>query len=1357
MRRSEVSESDIVLTVTPEEIQSAGLSEYDESQSDGIYVFPASLEQSRYWLLDQLAGASTASNMAVAFRLEGLLRDDLVEQCIRNLVLRHEALRTNFRMVDGVLSQIISERPEFVFTVSDLRAADAATRQQQAEELIHEHSRVRFDLATGALFYVHLIHVTDTDHFLAFTLHHIVCDGWSNGILVRDFALLYEAAVQGRAAEMPELPFQFADFTVWQQEWLESEAAGKALAYWKEHIQRDMPAIDLPSDAPRTAQKSAPGDIEGVLLPAALTTRLKTYCRQHDATMHQVLLAAFEAVISRYAGQSEFLLGSTIANRTQPGMENVIGRFAHPQVVLADVRGNPSYRELVKRVADWSAKSYAHQDLPFSRLTEEFQLDQAGATSQFLQVYFVYQKAFMQPQQAGELRIVPRPSVSGGVNFDMLVSIVERAEGPRLQIEYNTLLFRRDRIRRLLELYTRVLEAVMDDDTLTVEALPLLSSAEKSTLHDASAGQLLHTEPLTDASLPISITAAFDLQVEARANSSALVSGETRVSWRELQTKSLHFAHAMQGLGLRAGQTVAIRIETGADSATNSVSAALAVMRLGAIVLPIPASVSSAEWQSIQAEFEPSLSFASRSFAEKFSSVMAFEQLAHDPSAPVAAPDSLSYPAAIAPAWLGQATTKPEAGIGSHQSIAATHGETLRSLRGAAQALDLRPDTAVLVFPSHASTDAWVDLLLPLLSGATIVYAVDTTAHALQPLLDREQISFAFAASSDWTRLLAGGWTGDRRLNLVSRGSRLSSAVAEQLTQSPCRVWSLLSSAVTAGPFAVAALQSSHPGQWPVAPLPGESLHVLDDSGHSVPFAVPGELVVRRGSTDLRPGYHARYTPDLGFEVLDHVHRFVRLHGYRLRLGELEDLLPQEPSVATADVAIQPDASGKPVLVAYVTGRNGGHPSPAAVSAWLKSTAPPHLSSAEVIPVTSVPRRLDGSADVATLPAPGSSPLSLTEDPGFVPPRDELESSLIAIWESVLAVRGIGIRTNFFTLGGYSLMIVRLFANINRTLSIALPITTIFNAPTVEQLADIIRGRTLYSPLVPVQPRGTKPPFFLVHSYLLYGGLPSVLGEDYPFYGLREMDEHDQSMTMEQRVASYAKEIRSIQPHGPYYLGGWCAAGPLAVETARQLTNAGEDVRIVALFDSWRPGYAAELATQQKGMPDMALTAVLSRKYRFHRNKLRQLSPFGRVKYAFGAGRHKIGSMKNQLYLKNWALAHRLFTVFGLPLPHFMHNVSLETLQAVRSYNPPPFPGRITLIRATEAVYIPGAEPACGWGALATEGVEVLWAPGDHESMFVEPNLSVVGDTLRSCLEKAYLNEAPAEAASAEKAHASNA
>ncbi|MBV8629389.1 MAG: AMP-binding protein [Silvibacterium sp.] len=1298
-----------------------------EPSPDGVYVFPAGLEQSRYWLLDQLAGASTASNMAVAFRLEGPIEDQAAEQAVRALVLRHEALRTTFRMVEGVLSQVISEEAACEFAVSDLRTLPRAERVDRAEQLIHEHSRIHLDLGDGPALFVRLIHVTDSEHFLAFTVHHIACDGWSNGILIRDFALLYAAAIEKREPELPELPFQFADFTVWQQSWLESEAAQSALAFWKDHIRREMPAIDLPTDHPRTAQKSAPGNIEGRLLSPELTGRLKAYCRQHDATMHQVLLAAFEGLITRYTGQAEFLLGSTIANRTQPGMENVVGRFAHPQVILADVRGNPSYRELLNRVIDWSTKAYAHQDLPFSRLAEQFQLDQAGATSQFLQVYFVYQKAFMQPQTAGELRIIPRPSVSGGVNFDMLVSVVERNEGPRLQIEYNTLLFERERVLRLLDQYTRVLEAVLGDDTLAVSALPLVSGHEESALISAAAQSSIAAAP--EQPSRTSVAQIFDSQAAALGESPALIAGDSRSSWRELRNRSIAFAHAMQQRGIGIGQTIAVRVEPDADS----IAALLAALRLGAPVLPVPANISAAEWRKIRGELMPALCLADTAFAASGTGITAFAQLGSAPGNAIEAISCLPEAAAAQTAWVGVVSRND----GSYESISLSQAATVRSMTAAAQSLGIRPGDAVFVScttesTALAQTDAWTDLLLPLLAGATIVCPGSEKPEHFRSVIDREQASFAFGKPAEWSQML-DGWAGDRRLNLICRGARLSSAEAARLTKSSCRMWLLVSAPQTAGPFSSIRLDAARPG-CVLAPLPGETLRILDASGSPAPFGVPGELVVERDLEQLRPGYTARYSPANGFELAGRLNRSATLHGHRLHLEDLEDLLLAGPSVADAEAAVVPDKAGAPVLAAWVAGRNGQQPSTAALRAHLKSSAPLHLASADVIAVTAIPRGIDGSADIGILPAPGSVAQEEPADSSYVPPRDELEKNLVSIWETVLGVRPIGIRTNFFTLGGYSLMIVRLFANINRSFSLSLPITTIFNAPTIEQLADIVRGRTLYSPLVPVQPKGSRPPFFLIHSYLLYGGLPKVIGEDQPFYGLRELN---QSMTMPERVESYAKEIRALQPKGPYYIGGWCAAGPLAVETARKLIDAGEEVGMIVLFDSWRPGYAAELAETQKHMPEMALRARLYRKFRFHRGKLQSLTAGGKARYAWNAIKQKLLSMRSRLYLKNWAMAQRLFQSLGLPLPAFMHNVSLQTFESIRSYNGQPFPGRITLIRATDAPYIPGAEPACGWGALAARGVEVHWAPGNHETMFIEPNLSVVGELVRQSLGKA--------------------
>lgn len=1291
-------------------------------EAEDVYVFPASLEQHRYWILNQVEENSTASNMAIAFRLEGELHDSVVEQCISALTLRHEALRTTFRMVDGELLQVISEDPLYSFTVSDLRTLSESERQQRAEETIREHSHATIDMATGPLFKVRLIHVNDREHFLAFTIHHIVCDGWSNGLLVRDFAAFYAAISRGVDPGLPELPFQFADFTEWQKEWLTSDAAQSALEFWKSQIQRNMPAVDLPTDRPRNAHQDGPGNIESQLFSPALHSRLKDYCRRNEATMHQVLLAAFQAFLSRYTGQPEFLLGSSIANRTQAGMEDVVGRFANPQVILADVAGNPTFQELVKRVIDWSMLAYAHQDLPFSRLMEEFQLELSGATSQFLQVYFVYQKAFMQPQQAGDLKIIPRPSVSGGVNFDLLVSIVERAEGPRLQIEYNIELFDKERIRGFIDQYIRTLDAVMENESLTVSALPLVSAEEQSALNQAGRGPIF---PVDQADRRDSLLKAFDQQAALHNDMAAIIAGKERVSWTALQQTSHDFTSALEKLGVQPGQYVALRMEPTANAA----AAALAIMRRGAIVLPVPVTASQKEWSRIKMELEPRLILGSDSFSRTLAGVSGFGDLKASAN---------HKPADFTPtgdehAWCGLSIDA----AGRYQINAASNAATVENMTAAALTLNLHAGDSVLVVPAETSTDAWTDLMLPLINGASIVYLENPSRVSLQALLDEEKVFCGFATASEWLTMLKAGWKGDRRTQMVCRGDRLPTSVAKQLAESG-RVWSLLSSPLAAGPVGLTLIAKENGNQWPIAPLANQRLTVLDDWDNLVPAGVVGELAVGKKDTVIRTGYLGRYTPHWGFEVVESASRSVRLHGYQLRLGEVEDRLLSHPSVTKAKASIQNSSRGEAQLVAYVVGNGNAAPAVAPLAEYLRSTAPGHLARTELIPVQAIQCRVDGSPDVATLPKPGSDNYTAPTSAEFVPPRDEMEARLVKIWEEVLGTQGIGIRTNFFSFGGYSLLIVRLFARINKAMGTSLPITTIFNAPTIEQLADILRGRSEYSCLVPVQSGKDKPPFFLIHSYLLYAGLPSVLGESYPFYGLREMD-NDAPMTLQERVTSYIQAMRSVQPNGPYYIGGWCAAGPLAVEAARQLTQVGEKVAAVVLFDSWRPGYVEELAAQRANgaAAGGGWMNSIARKYQFHAAKLRPMSLKGKLKYLRLALGHKIVRTRDALYQKHWALAGLLSRRFGIALPDFMHNISLDTLNSIREYRIDPFASRFTLIRATEEPDIPGSTEHCGWGDVAQEGVEVLWSPGNHESMFKEPHLSVVGKMFRECLEKA--------------------
>jgi thioesterase domain-containing protein/acyl-coenzyme A synthetase/AMP-(fatty) acid ligase len=924
----------------------------------------------------------------------------------------------------------------------------------------------------------------------------------------------------------------------------------------------------------------------------------------------------------------------------------------------------------------------------------------------------------MQPQDAGALQIVPRPSVSGGVNFDLLVSIVERAEGPRLQIEYNTDLFKKERIRQFIQQYIHVLDAVLDAPELQVSHLPLLSPDAEQTLHRVGQG------PHLSRAHAHSLIELFDQHAAALDKSTAIIAGTERISWKALAEKSVRFAYALQELDIQQGQIVALHMEPSSDAA----AAAFAILRLGAVVLPIPHSTTANEWKRILAQLKPAAALAGSKFADSAPSLISFERV----NQPVQARGHFPAISADSPAWCGLSLDQNN----QYQTSLATHEQTAAALAASAQALRLTSGDVIALRTAPTSTDAWIDLMLPLASGASILHLPVAAGNQLQATLDREQVAFAFATPAEWLELLGNGWNGDRRLQMVCRGDRLPLSIIERLLPA-ARVCSLVSSASAGGPISVASLKNEWPKENPINPLPGQVFNVIDPWGNSVPEGVIGQLTVSNAERLLQTGFLAQYSLSDGFEIVDKVQNQVRMYGYRLHLGELEDRLVAHQGVASAKAAVRDGSSDNPVLVAYVAGVNATSPAIDELRQFLRASAPGHFASAELLSVDAIVLRADGSPDLDSFPEFSKPQVSQANAANYVAPRDEIESRLVKIWEDVLGVKGIGVQTSFFSLGGYSLMIVRLFARINKAMNTSLPITTIFNAPTVELLADILRGRRAYSSIVPVRTEGAKPPFFMILSYLLYGSLPNAIGTDYPFYGLRELD-GEAAMTPEERAASYVEAIRSIQPHGPYYLGGWCAAGPITIEVGRQLMESGQQVGLITLFDSWHPGYAETLRREQKISGASTVSTKVRLRYAYHREKMRNQPIADRLGYLRTTAVNKLYSIRDAVFLKHWSMTTKIFKTLGLQLPDFMQNLTQTTLMSLQQYEPQPYAGNVMLMRAMKAPTLPGADPTCGWNQVVKGNIDVQWAPGDHETMFLEPNLGVVGKTLRESLEGAH-------------------
>jgi len=431
-------------------------------------------------VLDQLTCGNSALNIPLALELKGPLNVDALHKAIRAVIQRHETLRTSFAWIDDEVKQVIAPEVAFHFQQKDMTDIPESKREEALLEEMNAEAVRPLSLTKAPIMRVKLLHLDVEYHALLLTLHHIICDGWANGVLVREVGVFYHAILEGRQADLPELPIQYADYAVWQRDWVKTPDFQNQLAYWEKELAGSTPVLDFPTDHPRKAGRMFPSYIESHLLSPQLTEGIKKLCQDLDVTNFMVLYAAYAILLHRYTGQSRFIVGTTVANRTRPELEHLIGEFANPLILRADLTNEPTFREFVHRVSEMSLGAMSHQEVPFESILERLESTSCGRDKPAFQAFFLFQKAFMQPAKYGDLSIRPFRSVSPGTTFEFTLAIVERAEGIRLQFEYNTELLENATVRRLLRHYETLLQAALENPDAPVSELALLTEEESS-------------------------------------------------------------------------------------------------------------------------------------------------------------------------------------------------------------------------------------------------------------------------------------------------------------------------------------------------------------------------------------------------------------------------------------------------------------------------------------------------------------------------------------------------------------------------------------------------------------------------------------------------------------------------------------------------------------------------------------------------------------------------------------------------------------------------------------------------------------------------------------------------------------
>jgi amino acid adenylation domain-containing protein len=1322
---------------------------------------PLSYAQQRLWFLDQLVPNSPVYNVPSTWRLTGHLNLSALERSITEIVQRHEALRTIFISSNGKPMQQIMPSSSVSISVVDLSNIPDSYREQKALSYATAEGQRPFDLTSGPLLRASLIRLGPDDQLLNLTMHHIVSDGWSVEVMLRELAVHYAAFAQGQVPCLEKPPVQYADYAHWQRQWLQGEVLEKQLLYWRNQL-HDVPVLELPADRPRPAVRSYRGGSQTIMLSNKLSLDLKQLSRQQGVTLYMTLLAAFDVVLHRYTGQNDIAVGSPIAGRTRSEVENLIGLFVNTLVLRTDLSGDPTFLELLCRIRETTLAAYTHQDLSFEKLVEELRPERSLSQSPLFQVMFSLEHAPTEGFRLGNLTVTPVDSQCQNVKFDLNLVVRDTAQGLRLLLNYSTELFDDTTIVRMIEHFQILLKSIAADPPQRIAALPMLSEAERHQLLVEWNGT--KREYAEDKC----VHEIFETQVEKTPDALAVVSEDGQLTYRELNRKANQLARYLRKRGVGRDFTVGICMNLSVDL----IVGLLGTLKAGGAYVPLDPEYPKDRLEFILADARADILLTQQEFSNllpKYTgkklaldkdwgeiSLESEENLSHQ----VAAND-LAYVI-----FTSGSTGKPKGVMIEHTGLT-------NYLNHCVSAYPMQAGRGSLVHSSIAFDATITGLFAPLLVGrATYLVPRTDNLEALATMLlrlgDFSVVKITPAHLALLSRQISPQNAQDLARCFVIGGENLT---ADQIAYWQKNAPNTLlfneygPTETVVGCIVYEARKWRGTGSVPIGrAIPNTTAYVLDQRMQPVPIGVPGELYIGGGGVargylnrdDLtrekfiadpfsaEPGARLYRTGDVAHYISDgnivfdgRIDNQVKLRGYRIELGEIESVFCQHPAIGAAAVLARGDNPEDRRLVGYFVSNHSPCPTSSELRNFLSGQLPDYMVPSAFICLDALPLTFNGKIDTKALPPPEGT---MSDSKAvYIAPRDDLERHLITIWESVLGIRPIGVKDNFFHLGGHSLLAVKVFFEIEKFTHRKLPLSILFQAPTVEQLAVIVRREvdgSIYSSLVPIQPNGSKTPLFLVHGadggVLNFVDLARHMDEDQPLYGLESPGRLGESepLTEIASIAShYVDEIRKVQPKGPYLLVGYCIGGTVAYEMSKQLAAQGQNIALLALMDSPPPVRNHSLRdTMHRAR--RALNNRIIHRYSHHVRNLRNLGYPEWPAYVL----EKLNVAKAQIFASMFPDKSSTETDVR---PAHRAGVMVANISATRNYEPEPYPGRITLFLTQDSTLNPPNDQRLAWSELAEGGVELHTIPGDHSNMLWGPHARGLAAKLTACIENA--------------------
>jgi amino acid adenylation domain-containing protein len=1341
------------------ELSSFGTAAAESSTAPAGDSFPLTEAQKEIWYATQMGGlADAAFNESITLRFDGPFREDHFREAVRQVLSRHGILRAHFS-ADGERQQIDAGLdPEI--PKDDLSALEGEAREAALAALVDRESSTPFDLTRGHLVRFRIVKLGPDSHRVIWTPHHIVCDGWSATIVLGELARIYSALSRGEAVRLEEQT-PFREYVALQSTQAESPEVLEALSYWKRQFAEPPPALDLPSDRPRPPIRSFRASTLSLALTEATLAALKKTAAGQRTTLVVLMMAAVKTLLFRLSGGSDLVIGLPVAEQAMIGKHHLIGHCVNLLPIRTQLTAETPFREYLGAVKQALLDAYDHQQCTFGTIVQHLPLPRVSGRSPLVDVLFNIDRNPGGVEFEG-LKFAAVRNPKKAMNFDFFFNFTEGSGGLELQCDYNTDLFDETTVCRWLGHLRTLLEGIIARPDQTLGELPLLDQAERRRI------LVEWNQTRRDYPRDRGVHWLFETQAGQSAGQCAVVCGASSLTYAELNGRANRLAHHLQGLGIRPQSLVGLYVERSLDM----VVAVLAVLKAGGAYVPLDPTYPPERLAYMLTDTEAPVIITHKRLSDAQGLPPHRAQMVYlDSEWDLIARCSADNPSVdIKPEHLAY-VLYTSGSTGKPKGVQISHGSLTNLITSMQREPGLGAADTLLSVTTLSFDIAGLELYLPLTVGARLVIASREDAVDARRLIDllRDlRITAMQATPATWRMLLEAGWTGSPGLKIISGGEVMTRDLANQLLSRKALVWNGYGPTETT---IYSTLYRVLPDEKALAvpigrPIANTEIYILDPRKQPVPIGVPGDLFisgdgVARGylhqpeltadkfipdpfaaAPDKRmyhTGDRASFRPDGNIDFLGRSDFQVKIRGYRVELGEIEAVLAGHPLIKQAVVTLREDSPGEKRLAAYVVLSDSRGITPQQLREHVRSKLPEYMVPGIYIFLPSLPLTPNGKIDRKALPRPDKDAAVARER--FEPPASALEQTLAGLWSETLGVARVGRQDNFFDLGGHSLLAAKLFTKIERSLGQRLPLATLFRAPTLEQLARVLQPEKSSSlswmSLVPIHPQGSKRPFFCVHggagNVLLFRRLAFHIGPDQPFYGLQSQGLDGKTKyltTVEEMAAHYQREIRQVQPQGPYFLGGYCMGGAVAYEIAQRFQREGETVAFLGMIDTYYPEEHAESRSFSRRLD------LFRQKIRFHWENMAQLGPHGGSQYVV----RKIALAKDR-ELARWSVRiGNLFKRIHYKAENRVFAVFLEDVndRAGQAYRPQPWSGKVTFFKP-QSNYDSDIHFELGWDRLAQGGFELIELPLNPGGLFVEPYVLQLAGELRGRLEEAQL------------------